>query len=287
MRDKLEMKKNQAITAGILAFIFCILSGCASLPRPEEMKAQVAGYQLPKLPENGEGIVYVVRPSSGYKTVRFNVFLDNQDPGSEKGSTTASQYIYFGLMPGEHKILSKGENWAQTSVSVKAGDILFILQEPAMPILRGARNKLIKLDDYEGKYYVKTLTRGVIVNHNPPNIQAASPQAGLARNAKADSYTGIVTSGRFAKGVGFSNMNYKLEVTADDGGKTVFYVRSDSRVFDVSGNQVDWTKLSGFKGRKVEIEYFTITDATGGDPSRSDFAYEIGEKGVRRLRFLD
>ncbi len=283
----MEMIKNRTITTGILLITFCILFGCAGLPQPEEMKAQVVAYHLPKLPEKGEGLVYVVRPSSRYKTIRFNVFLDNQDSKSEIGSTMGSQYIYFSLMPGEHKVLSKGENWAETSVSAKAGDILFILQEPAMPILRGARNKLIRLDDYEGKYHVKTLTLGTIANHNPPNIETASAQAGFARNIQADSYRGIVTNGRFAKGVGFSNMNYKLEVTADNGDKIISYIRSDSKVFDVSGNQVDWTKLSGFKGRKVEIEYFTITDATGGDPSRSDFAYEIGEKGVRVLRFRD
>ena len=78
------------------------------------------------------------------------------------GFTRSSQYIYFNLKPGEHKIYSKAENWAETSVSAKAGDIIFIQQEPTMGILM-ARNNLFMLKDYEGKYHVKTLTAGTIL----------------------------------------------------------------------------------------------------------------------------
>jgi len=107
------------------------------------------------------------------------------------------------------------------------------------------------------------------------------------QNAKADTFTGTVTGGNFAKGVGFSNMNVKLEVTADNGDKAIFFVRSDSKVIDAGGKQIDYLEASRTKGKKVKIEYFTITDATGGDPSRGDFYYEIGQKGVRVLHCLD
>jgi len=60
--------------------------------------------------------------------------------------------------------------------------------------------------------------------------------------------------------------------------KLFFFVRSDSKVIDASGKQIDYLEASRTKGKKVKIEYFTITDATGGDPSRGDFAYEIGQK---------
>ena len=69
--------------------------------------------------------------------------------------------------------------------------------------------------------------------------------------------------------------------------KAIFFVRSDSKVIDASGKQIDYLEAFRSKDKKVEIKYFIITDATGGDPSRSDFAYEIGQKGVRELRFLD
>ena len=107
------------------------------------------------------------------------------------------------------------------------------------------------------------------------------------QNAKADTFIGTVTGGNFAKGVGYSNMNVKLEVTADNSDKATFFVRSDSKVIDAGGKQIDYLEAARSKDKKVEIKYFTITDATGGDPSRSDFAYEIGQKGVRELRFLE
>jgi hypothetical protein len=138
------------------------LSGCVTLPTPEVMKAATASYNLPKSPEAGKAIVYIVRPTALGGFVRFNVFVDDQEPSSEMGYTRASQYIYFNLTPGEHKIYSKAENWAETLVSAKAGDIIFIQQEPSMGIIM-ARNTTFKLDDYEGKYHVKTLAIGTII----------------------------------------------------------------------------------------------------------------------------
>jgi hypothetical protein len=47
-------------------------------------------------------------------------------------------------------------------VTGKAGDIAFIRQEPAMGVIM-ARNNIFKLDEYQGKYHVKTLTLGTII----------------------------------------------------------------------------------------------------------------------------
>jgi hypothetical protein len=394
------MIKNCAVKSGILFLIFLMLFGCASLPRPEEMKAQVANYQLPRLPDEGKAIVYVVNPSSFAKHASksgymFEVFIDNKEPQSEVGATMGQQYIYFNITPGEHKILSKAGNWAEINVSAKAGDIIFIQQDPYMGFTT-LNIRLLNLQDYEGKYYVKTLPQGRIIGNNQANAATASiaspsasagplenqnilgitvgptsgvrgvrvitvapgspcesvlkpgdaifaltligqsgsivgsarvntdnfqtevskiqsgmtvklmvssrpvvevsctipegqsnaPRSGI-QPEKADTFTGTVTGGNFAKGIGFSNINVKLEVTADNGVKDIFFVRSDSKVFDLSGNQIDYEKAHGIKGRKIAIEYFTITDATGGDPTRNDFAFEIGQKGVRILRLLD
>jgi hypothetical protein len=139
-----------------------LFAGCASLPSPEAMKSEVAGFQIPKLPESGKAIVYVVRPSSLGGLVRFNVFLNDQEANSEMGFTRGSQYIYFNVPPGDHKIYSKAENWAETLVSVKAGDIIFVQQDTSMGIIM-ARNSLMKLEDIPGKYHVKTLTVGTIL----------------------------------------------------------------------------------------------------------------------------
>jgi hypothetical protein len=138
-----------------------LLAGCASLPSPDEMKAETAGYQLPKLPDDGKAIVYVVRPSSLGALIRFNVFVDNREDSSEVGYTRGSQYIYFQVLPGEHKIYSKAENWAETAVSAKAGDIVYFQQDPVLGVIM-ARNSIFKIEDLQGKYSVKTLKLGTL-----------------------------------------------------------------------------------------------------------------------------
>jgi hypothetical protein len=179
-----EMIKNYAVKSGILFLVFLMFLGCASLPHPDEMKAQVATYQLPRLPDEGRAIVYVVNPSSFAKHVSkngymFEVFIDNKEPQSSVGATMGQQYIYFNITPGEHKILSKAGNWAEINVSAKAGDIIFIQQDPYMGFTT-LNIRLLNLQDYEGKYYVKTLPPGRIISNNQTNIATApiaSPSA--------------------------------------------------------------------------------------------------------------
>ena len=154
------------VTSLVRVFTVCaafIFTGCASLPSPEAMKSEVATYNLPKLPEPGKAMVYVVRPSGIAGLIRFNVFVNDQEAASEMGYTRSSQYIYFSVPPGEHRVYSKAENWAETLVSARAGDIIFIQQEPGMGVIM-ARNSLFKLDDYVGKYHVKTLTAGTLLS---------------------------------------------------------------------------------------------------------------------------
>lgn len=156
------MQIQRSVATFCIASAFAALTGCASLPSPEVMKAETATYQLPKLPEQDKAIVYVVRPSGLGGLIRFNVFVDDQEASSEMGYTRSKQYIYFSLPPGEHKIYSKAENWAETLVSASAGDIIFIQQEPTMGVVM-ARNNIFKLEDYQGKYHVKTLKVGTII----------------------------------------------------------------------------------------------------------------------------
>jgi len=137
-------------------------SSCASLPKPEEMKKDIAGFELPKLPLDGKAIVYVVRPSSAGTLVRFNVYVDDKEAESEMGYTRGSEYIYFSLEPGDHQILSLAENWAETNVAAKAGDIIFIQQNAQMGIIM-ARNSISSIQDYVGKYHVKHSSLGTII----------------------------------------------------------------------------------------------------------------------------
>ncbi|MEC7119989.1 MAG: DUF2846 domain-containing protein [Pseudomonadota bacterium] len=126
------------------------------------MRAEVQGFILPKLPEQGKALVYVVRPAVTGTLIRFNVFLDDKEANSEMGYTRGKQYIYFNVEPGKHNILSKAENWASVEVDAKAGDVFFIQQEVNMGIVM-ARNNLFRLEDYQGKYHVKRLQLGTIL----------------------------------------------------------------------------------------------------------------------------
>lgn len=149
--------------AKIIALSLVLLfAGCATLPPPAEMKKDIVNFTLPKLPEDGKAIVYVVRPSSVGGLIRFNVYIDDKEAVSEMGFTRGSQYMYFNLMPGDHQILSLAENWAEANVSAKAGDIIFIQQDASMGFLM-ARNSIAKIQDYEGKYHVKHLELGTII----------------------------------------------------------------------------------------------------------------------------
>jgi len=48
---------------GVLCLTVMVISGCATVPSPEAMRAATSSYQLPQLPEAGKAIVYVVRPN--------------------------------------------------------------------------------------------------------------------------------------------------------------------------------------------------------------------------------
>jgi hypothetical protein len=146
----------------LTAVALVVLSACASLPSPEAMRAEVANYQLPTAAPADKAIVYVVRPSAMGGLVRFNVFLGDQEAASEMGYTRSSQYIHFNVPPGEHKIFSKAENWAELAVSAKAGEAIFVEQELGMGIIM-ARNSLKRLDDVTGKYHVKSLSIGTVL----------------------------------------------------------------------------------------------------------------------------
>jgi hypothetical protein len=155
----------------IVAVVF-LFQGCATLPSADQMKAEVAGYQLPRQPAPGKALVYVVRPSGIGGLVRFNVFVDSQADEAEVGYTRGGQFIYFGVEPGTRKISSKAENWAEWTVKANAGEVLFLQQEPSIGIIM-ARNSIFPIEETQGKYYVKTLSIGTLIK---PDGIASAPQ---------------------------------------------------------------------------------------------------------------
>jgi hypothetical protein len=162
----------------LLGFSILVLQGCASLPSTEVMQSEAASFQLPKLPTPGKALVYVVRPSAIGALVRFNIFVDSKDDSAEVGYTRGGQYIYFGVTPGSHKIYSNAENWAEMTINARPGEIIYLQQEPAFGIIM-ARNNIFKVEDHQGKYYVKTLSVGELIKPEglPGPGSANIPQA--------------------------------------------------------------------------------------------------------------
>ena len=159
------MKIQKIVSLALMTAVVLLLSGCgrASLPTPEIMKKETQGFNLPKLPEKGKALVYVVRPEVLGFAIKFNVYIDDKQASSEMGYTRGQQYIYFNVKPGKHEIKSLAENWASVNIDAKEGDIIFLEQESKMGLLY-ARNALY--NDYTqlaGKYRVKTLKLGTII----------------------------------------------------------------------------------------------------------------------------
>lgn len=97
--------------------------------------------------------------------VRFNVFLDDQEADSEMGYNRGNQYIYFYVTPGQHVISSKAENWAEITVTAKAGEVIYLKQEVEVGVVM-ARNSLKVLNDVEGRYLVKDAALGTIAKES-------------------------------------------------------------------------------------------------------------------------
>lgn len=78
------------------------------------------------------------------------------------GYTRSSEYIYFNVTPGRHKLYSLAENWAEVDIDVKPNEVLFIQQIPEIGFLF-ARNSLTRIEDFQGKYHLKTLSLGTVI----------------------------------------------------------------------------------------------------------------------------
>jgi len=143
----------------LLLFVGLFLfSACGDkLPPANEMKADLEDYNLPVVPDNKHGVVYVIRPSKGGTPgVYFDVYVDGKNKDDMIGQVGKRRYLYTTLPPGEHTIYSKAENWAEMKIQLKPKEIVFIEQVPKMGVLY-VRNELRIFDEVTGKFFVMTL----------------------------------------------------------------------------------------------------------------------------------
>ena len=155
------MFRRMFLKACVLA-IAVVAGGCATLPSPEVMRAEVANFELPRKPEIDKVLVYVVRPNELGTLVRFNVYVGDQEPASEMGFTRGGQYIHFSVPPGKSRLFSKAENTAELEFDARGGEVIYLQQEPAMGLLF-ARNSMFRIEELPGKYWVKTLKPGTML----------------------------------------------------------------------------------------------------------------------------
>ena len=97
-------------------------------------------------PDPGKALVYVLRPAWVGLAIQTKVAVDGRWVGANK----ARNYFYVTLDPGVHTFCSKSENRSSLALRLEEGKTYFLEQKISMGALK-ARNKLILLDDAEGR----------------------------------------------------------------------------------------------------------------------------------------
>jgi len=116
----------------------------------------------------------------------------------------------------------------------------------------------------------------------------AAPASPTAASAIAGVFTGSVAGVRPLKGAFTFEYNLRLEVAGDDGARRNFILRKNSVVVSLDGTKsVFMDREKRFPGRRVRIEYATITDGSGGIPGGNAFAFLIGEIGIVSVQLLN
>lgn len=120
---------------------------------------------LPAVPQGGQAMVYMVRPSVEDHFSKFYVFLDQKKGENRIGNTKGLEYLYFQVAPGKHRIFSEGRNSKYIDIDVKPGEIIFIKQPVKRDVDGSNLDNMIVLEPDLGKYMVSHLTLGRYDQH--------------------------------------------------------------------------------------------------------------------------
>ncbi|BAU49473.1 lipoprotein [Sulfurifustis variabilis] len=130
-----------------LAGAFLLLGACASVPmatESEDMQAKQASVPA------GKSLIYLYRNETFGAAVKLNVTLDGRDAGE----TASKTYFMWTVNPGQHQIVSKGENNASLTVDAKPGQRYYVWQEVKMGMFQ-PRSLLHVVDEPTGREGVK------------------------------------------------------------------------------------------------------------------------------------
>ena len=80
-------------------------------------------------PDEGNGMVYVIRETNGTVVLYdnpFNIYLDRQMGENRIGYLHERQHLYFQVQPGKHELVSVGKNTKTIQFDISAGETVFI-----------------------------------------------------------------------------------------------------------------------------------------------------------------
>lgn len=97
-------------------------------------------------PAQGKALIFVIRPTMWGNKVQTKLAVDGQWMGVNRGDN----YFFFALDPGEHNFCSDSENRSLLTLNVEPGKTYYLQQKIKAGMWK-ARNKLVALDEAEGK----------------------------------------------------------------------------------------------------------------------------------------
>lgn len=102
-------------------------------------------HPVPEAPAD-KALIFVIRPTLWGNKIQTKLAVDGQWKGVNRGNN----YFFFTLDPGEHYFCSDAENRSVLALNVEAGKTYYLQQKIRVGLWK-ARNKLVVLDEAEGK----------------------------------------------------------------------------------------------------------------------------------------
>lgn len=121
------------------------LKACGTTEIKYSAKTDKKQHPVPEPPAD-KALVFVIRPTMWGNKIQTKLAVDGQWMGTNRGNN----YFFFTLEPGEHHFCSDSENRSLLSLKVEAGKTYYLQQKIKVGLWK-ARNKLVALDEAEGK----------------------------------------------------------------------------------------------------------------------------------------
>jgi hypothetical protein len=128
----------------IAASAAALLVACASVPKAPPERDLAAKQFQPPAPGNAS--LYVYRNEAFGGVARMSLLLN----GQHVGDTGPRSFVWLGLSPGKHQLVSKAENDSTLELEAKPGETYFVWQEVKMGLM-SPRSKLQLVDEATGK----------------------------------------------------------------------------------------------------------------------------------------